>query len=338
MNTSRDNWLQLLTAVLLKGKTNKKQSYSLRVLTYHRVTDIKESPFLDPSLISATPATFTQQMQYLMGKYNVISMTDVLNAVKNNSGLPRRAVLITFDDAYHDFIEFAWPVLKRFQLPATIFVPTAYPDKTDQSFWNDRLYSVLFHTSKTEISIMPIGTLQLGTCEERRQSLEKLKSYLKTIDHTKAMALVNEICFKLDEIHIYQKTTLSWEELRQLASKGVTIGAHTRTHPILPKLSYEDIRTEIIGSQSDLQKNIGTIYPIFCYPNGGYDDNVVNILKEEGFILAFSTMDGHNDLRYTNHLLLRRTNITTRTSLLIFKLRLLKLGTYIDAWRHWGKE
>jgi peptidoglycan/xylan/chitin deacetylase (PgdA/CDA1 family) len=306
----------------------------LRVLTYHRVAELKDSLTLNPRMISATPANFVRQMRYLAKNYHVISMAEVVHAAEKRVRLPRRAVLITFDDAYCDFGEIAWPVLKRFRLPATLFVPTAYPDQPDRSFWWDRLYRAFAYTSRAELKATSLGVLSLVNSETRRQSLRRLQNFVKTIAHAEAMVLVDEICAGLDERPIAQKSVLSWKELRQLAKEGVTICAHTRTHPIMTQLSSEEIRQEISGSRRDLQQEIGEILPIFCYPSGSHDDTVVNILKEEGFTVAFTTLDGHNDMRSADLLRLRRTNLTRRTSLPIFRLRLLRVGACLDTWRH----
>jgi peptidoglycan/xylan/chitin deacetylase (PgdA/CDA1 family) len=311
-----------------------KQGSVLRVLTYHRVADPEGSDTLDPGLISATPAVFEQQMRYLTRHYQVISIEEALAAVENGTCLPDRAVLITFDDAYCDFAEYAWPILRQYRLPATLFVPTAYPDQPDRSFWGDRLHRAFSHTSQTELNITSVGSLPFGTSEERRQSLKRLQSYLKTISHTEAMAIVDDVCSRLDGNRVAQKSVLSWEELRGLAREKITLGAHTRTHPIMTQLSPDQVREEIVGSQGDLRREIGHVLPVFCYPSGAHNDMVVNILKEEGFVMAFTTLDGHNDLHRTHLLRLRRTNITQRTSPLIFRIRLLRWATYMDAWRH----
>jgi peptidoglycan/xylan/chitin deacetylase (PgdA/CDA1 family) len=306
----------------------------LRVLTYHRIADPKDAPLLDPRLISATPAAFERQMRYLAKHYRVVSVEEVLFAVESGTRLPERAILITFDDAYCDLTQHAWPTLKRLRLPATIFVPTAYPDQPERAFWADRLYRAFFHTPLTQLPSTPMGPLSLNTPAERRHSLRRLHSYLRTIAHTQAVTVIDEICAQLDGSYVVQKSVLSWEELRQLAREGVTLGAHTRTHPMMTQLSPEQIREEIIGSHSDLQREIGGALPIFCYPNGTHNDTVVDILRQEGFVIAFTTLDGHNDLHDTDPLRLRRTNITKRTSPVVFSIRLLRWATYVDAWRH----
>ena len=115
----------------------------LRVLTYHRVAKPNDTPTLEPRLISTTPAMFAQQMRYLARHYAVVSLEDVLHAVTTGMRLPKRAVLITFDDAYRDVGDIAWPILQRYQLPATLFVPTWYPAQPERALWWDRTGSVL---------------------------------------------------------------------------------------------------------------------------------------------------------------------------------------------------
>ncbi len=307
----------------------------LRVLTYHRVANPEDRPMLDPRIISSTPVVFAQHMNYLKKYYNVVSMQDVLDAVEGKKRLSQRAILITFDDAYCDFKENAWPVLKRLNLPVTVFVPTAYPDQNERCFWWDKLYRCVIHTEKSKILCSPIGTLTLQSVEERQQSLRRLQQYIKTLPHSEAMALVEQIAEELEVgSDTTEKTVLSWDELRQLAKEGVTLGAHTRTHPIMTQLSLEQVREEVSGSFTDLQRQLGEVLPIFCYPNGSHDDDIVQVLEEDNFKLAFTVIDGINDLEVANPLRLRRTNITRKSTLPVLKLRLQKWYTYIDMWRH----
>jgi peptidoglycan/xylan/chitin deacetylase (PgdA/CDA1 family) len=310
----------------------------LRILTYHRVAELQSTPWLDAHLISATPATFARQMRYLARHYAVVSLARVLQAVTAGTALPRRAVLLTFDDAYHDFAAVAWPILKQYGLAATLFVPTAYPDHPERGFWWDRLYQAMMFTTRAQVSASPLGTLPLQTTELRQTSFRSLRNHLPTLPHTEAMRWLDAICTELDHTPVIQKSVLGWEELRQLARDGVTLGAHTQTHPPLTKLSPEQLRQEIRGSQQDLQREIGRVLPVFCYPGGAHDDGVIAILQQEGFVVAFTTRHGtllpRRYGRDTTALLrLRRTNITRKTSLPIFRLRLWRLGMYLDNWR-----
>lgn len=306
----------------------------LRVLTYHRVAAPTETPALNPRIISATPATFDRQMGHLAKHYRVVSAKEVLDAQRAGGSLPSRALLITFDDAYRDFGEIAWPILRRYGLPATLFVPTGYPGRPDREFWWDRLYRAFTHGSRRGFAQTPVGSLPLDTPEARRTSLGAMQQYLKTIPHAEAMQLVDRLCREPGERIGALPVVLDWDELRELAGDGVTLGAHTRTHPALTQLPVEQARAEIRGSREDLEREIGGTLPIFAYPFGAHNDRVVEVVREEGFELALTCIDGQNGVPSRDPLRLRRTNITPRTSPLIFRLRLLRIGSYIDGWRH----
>jgi hypothetical protein len=273
-------------------------------------------------------------MQHLARHYKVIGMPQLLNATENGAPLPKRAVLITFDDAYADFAEIAWPILKRLGLPATMFVPTGYPDHPELVFWPDKLYQAFAATSRTELSGTPLGHLPLGNAEEKRRGLRKVQDYCTTIPHQEAVSLVDWVCSELTEGLIYCGSVLAWDQLRRLAKEGLTLGSHTRTHPIITQVTPDRTREEIRASQEDLKREIGTALPVFCYPNGNHNDTVVSIVRDEGIRLAFTTLSGENKSESLDLLRLRRVVITPRTSIAVFYARLLRLGTYLDAWRH----
>lgn len=306
----------------------------LRILTYHRVAHLADTPTVDVRSVSATPENFLLQMAHVASRYNAVSASQVLDAIERKAALPKRAVLITFDDGYADFTEFAWPILKRLHLPATIFVPTAYPDHPERPFWWDKLYQAFAKTSRKELSIAPLGTLPLGTPEQKRNSLRLLQDYALSLPAEATEDAVNFACERLTgRADFGAGSTLGWEQLRKMAREGVTVGSHTRTHPILTKLTAEQIRDEVRSSQADLKREIGYALPILCYPNGDHDQTVTNTLREEGIVLGFTTRCGGNNLNSADLLTLRRTDITPRTSFAIFELRMLRMGTYLDAWR-----
>lgn len=289
---------------------------------------------MDSRSVSATPEGFAQQMEHLARNYHVIGMPELLNAVESGSALPKRAVLITFDDAYADFAVIAWPILKRLGLPATMFVPTAYPNHPERAFWPDKLYQAFAATSQTELSETPLGRLPLGTTEEGRKSLRRLQDYCTTIPDDEMVRLVDWVCCELTGRVLYCGSALNWDQLRRLAQEGLTLGSHTQSHCIMTQVRHDRAWEEIQGSQEDLRREIGNVLPIFCYPNGNHNDKVVSILRHEGIRLAFTTLSGENRLGSVDPLRMRRAVITPRTSEWIFRVRLLRMGVYFDAWRH----
>jgi peptidoglycan/xylan/chitin deacetylase (PgdA/CDA1 family) len=147
------------------------------------------------------------------------------------------------------------------------------------------------------------------------------------------MRLVDAVCAQLDDRPASGAAVLSWNRLRELANEGVTLGSHTRTHPIMTQISPLQIREEIRSSQQDLKREIGFALPILCYPNGDHNDIVTKILRAEGISLGFTVLPGENRLDSADLLRLRRTSIWPRTSLPVFCLRLQRLGLHLDSWR-----
>lgn len=316
---------------LLENVDSQKPGF-LRVLTYHRVDEPARRPWLDPGLISASPKDFDAQMAYLAAHYQVLTVSDVLAVIqsRNYKDLPARAVLVTFDDGYYDFEEQAWPILKRYKIPAALFVPTAYPDHPEQTFWWDNLYQAIRNTSQIEIPNTPIGAVSLSNAAARNQSYQRLKNHMKTLKHTEAIAAVKEFCNALG-VQPASNCIMSWDTLRRLSQEGLTLGAHTRTHPLVNRISLEEARREAVGSLEDLRHQIGAALPIFAYPSGEFSNDVVNMLGREGFSLAFTTQRGINNITHMNPLRIQRINVGGRTTLPVLRAQLLSWTVHFNG-------
>lgn len=95
---------------------------------------------------------------------------------------------------------------------------------------------------------------------------------------------------------------VTWDQLREMQAAGVTLGNHTRTHPELIYLDSATQREEIRSAQARLAQELGKAPEFFCYPYGLYNDDVIAILKEDGYRLAVTMDPGRvhtGDDRYT---------------------------------------
>jgi peptidoglycan/xylan/chitin deacetylase (PgdA/CDA1 family) len=294
----------------------------LTVLMYHRIDEVEQTPALDPALLSATPVEFARQMDYLAARRPVLSLSELLEVRRGERPLPAGAVMVTFDDAYRDFADHAWPVLRRAGLPVTLFVPTAYPGRPARAFWWDRLYAALGATSRREPLDTPAGRLAMATPEDRARVLGTLRRWIEASPHGEAMAAVDRLTADLGAPPPVG-CVLSWAELRGLAAEGVALAPHSRTHPRLDRLSFEDAQAEIAGSARDLERELGSAPPVFAFPGGGHSSELLAWLPEGGFEVAFTTLRGGNDLRDPNWLALRRVNVGRRSSLPVVRAQLL---------------
>jgi peptidoglycan/xylan/chitin deacetylase (PgdA/CDA1 family) len=297
----------------------------LAVLTYHRVAEPDDT--LYPGLISATPSDFAKQIAWLARHYRVVSLPEVVARHAGGDALPPRSVLLTFDDAYADFGTNAWPVLKEHAAPATLFVPTAYPGDPARSFWWDRLHRALIH-APAEVVATPAGELDLRTAEDRARVGRGLRNAMKELPHDEAMARVDALVEAIGGDRV-GGCVLSWDALRTLAGDGLSIGVHTRTHPLLDRLPVERLEGEIAGARDDLEREIGTSVTTIAYPNGNHSPTVLAAVAAGGLGIGFTTRRGTNDLRRPDWLTLRRINIGRSTSPAI-------LAAQLHRWfRYW---
>lgn len=305
----------------------------LRVLTYHRVLDGSAAAGCNPSLVSATPAGFKEQVRHLARRYRVVSGEEVVSAYRDGGRLPNRAVLITFDDGYRDVGEVAWPILRRFGLPATVFVPTAFVDSS-RRFWWDRLYHAIQGTRAVSVDSTFRGPLPLHDMASRASTLRVLQAHVKSLPHVEAVELVDCIVKALGSTGEPPPAVLGWDDLRELSRDGMTLGAHTRTHPVLTRVPVEEARLEIRGCREDILRETGSLPSIFAYPFGAHDADVMAAARSEGVAVAVTCLDGHNEVGRDDPVRLCRTNITPRTTLPVFRFRLSWIGPYVDRWRH----
>jgi peptidoglycan/xylan/chitin deacetylase (PgdA/CDA1 family) len=289
--------------------------YIFQALTYHRVLD---------------GAAFAAQMAYLVDEYRIVGMDTLLAAAAGEQTLPPHALLITFDDAYQDFADVAWPILQRHGFPVTLFVPSGFAQEQAPAFWWDVVEHAFLHTERQEPLESPAGRLFLENEAQRRQAVKRVKRYLWTVEPERVPREAERLTAGL-AVSPPEGRVLGWGALRRLAAEGVTLGAHTRTHPNLARLGQEEARQEIAGSWHDLCSHLGAVNPVFAYPGGHYRDETVGLVAEAGFQLAFTTQRGANDVRdKKSHLELRRINVNAESSVAELRVRLLQSARFLN--------
>lgn len=305
LSTPAADWLVALLERFDRGRSD-----VLAVLTYHRIAE-PASPGAHAALY-VSPQRFEEHLDAVTRRYTVVPMEAVLTARSEGRRLPRRALLLTFDDAYLDFATNAWPMLRARGLPATLFVPTGYPDQGGRWFWWDRLGEVLGSAPATASIATPLGDLPIQSPAERDRAYRLLRDHCKHIGLDAANTLVAQIADAV-EAPAPRNDVLGWDELRRLAAEGVTMAAHSVSHALLPGLSDEALASELTTSLADVEREIGARSLAFAYPSGAWDQRVVAATDAAGFVAAFTTERGVNDLRNVNWLAMRRINVGHRT-------------------------
>ena len=302
---------------------------SFTVLSYHRIAE-PGCPDLTDALIDASPAAFEEQMRYVASHYNVVSSRDVVRALKEDYTLPRRALVITFDDGYRCFMDAAMPVLRRLGLPVTLFVATHMIGERGVLFWWDELYRAIGGTELQQLEVEGLGTLPLGSKEARAEAFSRLVPHMERLAEGEANAVLRSIVESCGVEPNSERYLLDWPELRALEAEGVAVGPHTRHHPILARAAPQRVRSETRGSWRDLATMLQSPLPIFCYPNGrehAVNRTAMDAVKDAGLVAAFTTVPGLNVMGKTDPYRLYRVGATGGESLRHFAIKL------SPAWR-----
>jgi peptidoglycan/xylan/chitin deacetylase (PgdA/CDA1 family) len=243
-------------------------------------------------------------------------MDEVL-AARRRRRLPARSVLLTFDDGYRDFAEHAWPILRAAGLPATLFVATGAIGRTSSPFWWDRLHAAVRRGDRRTVTT-PLGPIEVASLRDR-VAFRGLLERLKRLPHAQTLMVVGAVENALGDAIVDGRfipepgglapSILGADDLRTLAGDGVTLAAHTRTHPLLTRVPSAVAREEITGSCDDLGRLGVAVAPVLAYPSGAVDDRVTDLVADLGFELAFTTDRGLNRLGNTHRLRLRRFNV-----------------------------
>jgi peptidoglycan/xylan/chitin deacetylase (PgdA/CDA1 family) len=282
------------------------------VLTYHRIDVAAARPHLWPALISATPDAFERQIAYLAARRRPVTMAELLAARAGGPPLPRRAVLVTIDDAYADVAQHAWPVLARHGVPATLFVPTAAPT-WQRGFWWDCLHHALGTSGRPTVTIAG-RNFPIEDGADRAAAHVAAHAHIRSLPHAEAMAFVDGLTAEL-ETRPAPPEILGWGALRELAAKGLTLAPHSRTHPRLDRIDRAAAEAEVRGSLADLEVEIGTTVSAFAYPSGDHGPPALEAVAAAGIDAAFTTRRGLVRVGSPERLLLPRLNVGRRTGL-----------------------
>jgi peptidoglycan/xylan/chitin deacetylase (PgdA/CDA1 family) len=274
------------------------------ILTYHRFSCAR-----NPHRISREE--FTAHLAYLK-KYNrVLPLTEAVEYLENGKSLPPAATVITIDDGYRDAYETAFPVLKEFGLPATVYAVTGFLDKKCW-LWTDLMRFVMLKTKSGAVKIEFENDKiegELTDDQKRFEIASRINSRLKKMPDDEKKKKINEIAEKLEvempATPAEEFAPMTWDEAREMDACGVQIESHTVTHPILTNISADDLNSELVNSKKRLEDVLDRKVKNFCYPNGSLSENVRRAVENAGYTSATTTDYGFN-ARNENPFLLKR--------------------------------
>lgn len=265
----------------------------LTILQFHKVPQ-EYDPLVPGELLLDR---FEQVLDFFTEHMNVLSLSDAIRAMANNR-LPKRAVALTLDDGYAEWVDFVAPALRRRNLPATFYVTTQ--QLTGGALWHERIVSAVRALPERN-AMLPVGFQNysdLSAITTRARLALQLQERFKYLPLQERNDAIEQLECQAGQPLILPKA-FDADSVRSLHSQGFEIGAHTVCHPILKQIGETEAKEEIGGCKETLEGIIGGKVLSFAYPNGlpsrDYSDRHVDLVRACGYQSAVVTGGGVAD-------------------------------------------
>lgn len=272
-------------------------------LMYHHIAPgaMKREPRFQPNLeLFVAEEEFEKQIRHLAAYYECLSVGEAVELLKRGK-LPRRSATVTFDDGYRDNL-LALPILKRYNVPATIYITTGGIAGT-RTFWWDEHETILGRLDSLELTwrgktyrwdldshaLKLAAFMELNRLFKARHPMEQdeLLEVLRAAARDAGIA----------PPYVEANQMLSWDELVALDREPlITIGAHTVDHYVMSRLRDEELHRQIADSRGELQHRLGHVVEHFAYPFGREEhaaEREFSAVAQAGFTSAVTTRPAH---------------------------------------------
>lgn len=300
MNGKKLALAQLLSKSRLDKICLSRSRENLMIFNFHRIRP--DGPIFltefDDEVFGPKASELRNYLMWLKANTNIISESKLLNFIRAKETLPSRSTMITFDDGYIDQYTLALPILKELGIPATFFIPTDAIEYRHLGWW-DLIAYILKRTTRSDI-ILNGETCSLlerkALCTRFLETMKLAKSH-DTADFVTDLAKACDV--NLPGVDIMTRELMTWEQIREAAANGVTIGSHTHSHRVLATLSLDSQYQELKISKELLESKLNFQIRSISYPVGGYEHINIEtrrLVKDCGYEAAFSFTNEINNL------------------------------------------
>jgi len=283
-------------------KNSRDGSTTPLIICYHRVVeDFKESAARSLDAMLVTKKMLERHLDWIGQRYEFKSLADIADSLEKDLPFQKPVASITFDDGYRDVYENGLPILNRKGIPSAIFIVTDRVG-TSNLHIHDELYFWITHAlskwKSPEIEMNQIlarHTLEPVTINYLANNIRDTYVFtrlcLAHLHQHQIRNIIVEISTSVEaDTDILQEfNSVSWEMLKDMSSRDVSIGSHTKSHPLLVNESRETILAETRGSRLEAEQKLGFPVRHFAYPDGRFNPEVVMAVKEAGYHYAYTT-------------------------------------------------
>lgn len=293
------------------------------IIMYHYVRDISMSRY--PGIKGLEYDLFLAQIDFLRKQYHMITMEHLIDAIQNGGELPERAALLTFDDGYIDHFVSVYPILKKYGIQGSFFVPAGIlaekkvldvnkihlilasaEEKTllKRVFdYLDRYRNQGYDIPDNESLYQELAVANLYDNKDVIFIKRVLQTKLEEGLRSEISAQLFEECMQLPEEVVSKELYMNLEQIKMMKSDGMYFGLHGYQHDWLGNLPKTDMEQDIRAALSFYEGLIDHRQWVMNYPYGSYNKDVVDFIQSEGCILGLTTerrlVDLDQDKAYT---------------------------------------
>jgi len=276
---------------------------------------------------------FEKQINYLCNKFEPVTHRDLSRYFDCNCSLPEKSFYLTFDEGLKQHIGNVLPILEKNQLKASFFIPTKpLQERAISTVEKQRICQYTCFKDYKEFLMLFVETVI-----ELYPYLESKELYPSDENIQDSKNYLNEFEFYSNEERFYRKIRntylseqvfnnvidkifmgfytgdhefidryyLTWKEINDMQAMGMEIGGHSHSHPMLDKISKQEMKREIDLSINILNSRLKKNIDAYAYPYGSYSGEVINYLKEKGMSYAFATGNTVNQYPLNRYELMR---------------------------------
>lgn len=258
----------------------------LVIMNLHQI-----SPHSNPYWPALHPRIFEDLLLFVKKHFRVVLFRD-LEAAAAQSASGKPLAILSFDDGYYDFIEYAAPLLDKHRLPANMNVIPACVEK-GQPIWNVQLYDFLNSAPKSLVNEIRLpdfeGRLMDESFQAKVQYGLKISRYLKNRPRCERETLWRELTplmQKSDAEGTRQRTRMmTRSEVLEIAARH-EVGAHSFSHESMEFESDDFFAGDLEKCRAYFQDALRLPLEIYAFPNGSFRPRQIEILRQNGIRYA----------------------------------------------------
>jgi len=287
---------------------------SILNIMYHGVV-AENSNYFSPRHISSEQ--FERHLRYFAKEFDVISISDAFEYLKNNYKPKRKTITISFDDGYSNNLHMALPLLEKYKMKTTFFISGVCTEEMKtRVLWTDILSCLMFFQKQSSIEFGN-KTFRNYTDIDSKISLQ---DFLRSCQTSLLNDFINHLISKYDVIKQLNSLPdelwrlLSKDELRKLSDSGIAdIGSHAYSHYSMANMDISDVEKELRMSKDSLEQVIEKDIKMIAYPFGSYNDAIKNLAEQIGYDYQMA-VDYLNSSDISDARILNRHGISSTTT------------------------